>query len=133
MSACSASSCAVADSTLAIISVAGMYAGVTAKFSPFFSRAISIFLLMSVFGGVKDSLGVGLDLFYYPVGVVCRESGCYTLCIVDYASFFASPLAICVSLIRSVRNLMDASSAILLAPLVGTPKQRGSKCTKHSC
>ena len=26
---------------MAIISVAGMYAGVTAKFSPFFSRAIS--------------------------------------------------------------------------------------------
>ena len=41
MSACSASSCLVADSTLAIISVAGMYAGVTAKLSPFFSRAIS--------------------------------------------------------------------------------------------
>ena len=73
MSACSASSCVVADSALAIISVTGMYAGVTAKFSPFFSRAIFIFLLMSVFGGVKDSLGFGLDLFYYPVGVICRE------------------------------------------------------------
>ena len=41
MSACSASSCLVADYTLAIISVAGMYAGVTTKFSPFFRRAIS--------------------------------------------------------------------------------------------
>ena len=35
---------------------------------------------MSVFGGVEDSLGVGLNLLQYPVGVVCRESGCYTLC-----------------------------------------------------
>ena len=24
---------------------------------------------MSVFGGVKDSLGVGLDMFYYLVGI----------------------------------------------------------------
>ena len=38
------------------------------------------FLLMSAFGGAKDSLGVGLELFYYPFGVVCQESGCYTLC-----------------------------------------------------
>ena len=36
-----ASSCLEAYSTLAITSLAGMYVGVTAKFSPFFSRAIS--------------------------------------------------------------------------------------------
>ena len=36
MSACSASSGLIADSTLAIISVAGMLVGVTAKFNPFF-------------------------------------------------------------------------------------------------
>ena len=42
------------------------------------------------------------------------------LCAVDSISFFASPLAFCVSLIRSLRNLMDASSATLRAPLVGT-------------
>ena len=37
------------------------------------------------------------------------------LCVVDSASSFASPLAICVSLIRSLRNLMDASSATACA------------------
>ena len=81
-----------------MISVAGIFAGVTAKFSPFFSRAFSAslrdledklttqlalstygvstgdtvacffsneffkLLLMSVFGGVEDSLSVGLNL-----------------------------------------------------------------------
>ena len=63
-----------------MISVAGVFAGVTAKFSPFFSRAFSVslrdledklttqsneffkLLLMSVFGGVEDSFGVGLNL-----------------------------------------------------------------------
>ena len=40
VSACSVSSCLVVDLTLAIISVAGMYAGVNmSKFSSFFSRA----------------------------------------------------------------------------------------------
>ena len=38
------SSCLTADSTLAIISVVGMFSGVTAKFRPFFSRAISVSL-----------------------------------------------------------------------------------------
>ena len=38
----------------------------------------------------------------------------------------ASPLAFCVSLIRSLRNLTDASSATLRAPLVGTG---GRTCT----
>ena len=41
VSACSASSCLTADSTLAIIPVAGMSAGVTAKFRLFFSRDTS--------------------------------------------------------------------------------------------
>ena len=97
VSACSASSCLTAASTLAMISVAGIFAGVTAKFSPFFSRAFSAslrdledklttqlalstycvdrwhsrlffsneffkLLLMPVFGGVEDSLGVCLNL-----------------------------------------------------------------------
>lgn len=44
VSACSASSCLTADSALAIISVVGMFSGVTAKFRPFFSRAISVSL-----------------------------------------------------------------------------------------
>ena len=42
------------------------------------------------------------------------------LCTVDSASFIASPLALYVSLIRSLRNLMDASLATLRAPSVGT-------------
>ena len=42
---------------------------------------------------------------------------------VDSVSFFASPLAFCVSLIHSLRNLMDANSATLRAPLVGTGGQ----------
>ena len=42
------------------------------------------------------------------------------LCAVDSVSFFASPLAFCVSLIRSLRNLMDASSATLRVPLMRT-------------
>ena len=42
------------------------------------------------------------------------------LCAVDSVSSFASPLAYCVSVILSLRNLMDASSATLRAPLVGT-------------
>ena len=41
VSACSASSCLAAISTLAMISVSGIFAGVTAKFSPFFSRAFT--------------------------------------------------------------------------------------------
>ena len=41
VSARSASSGLTADSTLAIISVAGKSAGVTARFSPFFSRDTS--------------------------------------------------------------------------------------------
>ena len=46
------------------------------------------------------------------------------LCAVDSVSFFVSLLAFCVSLIRSLRNLMDASSATLRAPLVGTGAKR---------
>ena len=95
-----------ADSTLAIISVAGMFAGVTAKFRPFFSRDTSASLkdlndklmtqlvlstknvilvnqklisrtkvfqtsLLTVFGGIKDSLGVGSDLVEYLRCVLC--------------------------------------------------------------
>ena len=41
MSACSASSGLIADSTLATISVAGMLVGVTAKFNPFCSKDTS--------------------------------------------------------------------------------------------
>ena len=48
------------------------------------------------------------------------------LCADDSASFFLSPLALCVSLILSLRNLMDAILATLLAPLVGTG---GRTCT----
>lgn len=48
------------------------------------------------------------------------------LCAVDSASFIASPLALYVSLIGSLRNLMDASLATLRAPSVGTG---GRTCT----
>ena len=74
---------------------------------------------MSVFGGLEDSLvlvlicsSILLASFVEGVDVM--------LCAVDSVSFFASPLAFCVSLIRSLGNLMDASSAILCAPFVGT-------------
>ena len=103
MSGRSASSELTADSTLAIISVAGMFVGVTVKFSPFFNRDSSASLrdldrqgqinnplsfvnikcscmrnrssftaqkffklaLLTVFGGIKDSLGVRSDLVQY--------------------------------------------------------------------
>ena len=45
VSACSASTCLTAASTLAIISVAGMFSEVTAKFRPFFHKAISASLM----------------------------------------------------------------------------------------
>ena len=41
MSACSGSSSMISDSILTIISAAGMLLGITAKFSPFFSKAVS--------------------------------------------------------------------------------------------
>lgn len=44
MSACSALSGLMADSTFAMISVVGMLADVTAKFNPFLSRAVSVSL-----------------------------------------------------------------------------------------
>ena len=64
MSACSASSCLTAVSTLAMISVAGMLAGVTAKFSPFFSRAISASLR-----DLEDKLINQLVLSTYGVSI----------------------------------------------------------------
>ena len=70
---------------------------------------------MSLFGGVEDSFGVGSSLLASFV-----ERADVMLCAVDSVSSFASPLPYCVSLIRSLRNLMDASSATLRAPLVGT-------------
>ena len=66
VSACSASSGLMAVSTFAIISVAGMLVGVTAKFSPFLSRVVSASLsvledrLMTQF--VWSTLGVEVDL-----------------------------------------------------------------------
>ena len=44
MSACSESSVLITDSTLAAISVAGMFDEVTAKFNPFFSNVTSVSL-----------------------------------------------------------------------------------------
>ena len=138
-----------------MISVAGIFAGVTAKFSPFFSRAFSASLR-----DLEDKLTTQLALSTYGVStgdtVACFSRMSFSnfclclslvvlktrwvlvliyssillasfveradvmLCAVDSVSFFASPLAFCVSLIRSLRNLMDASSATLRAPLVGT-------------
>ena len=155
VSACSASSCLTAASTMAVISVAGVFAGVTAKFSPFFSRALSASLR-----DLEDKLTTQLALSTYGVStgdtvayftqmsfsnfclclslvvlktrlvlvLICSSSlfpsfferADVMLCAVDSVSSFASPLAYCVSLILSLRNLMDASSATLRAPLVGT-------------
>ena len=65
VSACSASSCLMAVSTLAIISVAGMFVGVTAKFSLFLSRAISASLRdledKSITQLVLSTYGVSVD------------------------------------------------------------------------
>ena len=143
------------DSTLAVISAKGMYAGVTAKFSPFFSTAISASSrdlenklitqsVLSTYGisiydvaacFLRRSLSnfcLCLSLVVlktrWVLVLICSiillasfvERADVILCAVDSASFFASPLAICVSLIRSLRNLMDASSATLHAPLMGT-------------
>ena len=46
------------------------------------------------------------------------------LCSVESASFLVSSLALCVSGILFLRNLMDASSATLRTPLVGTGGRR---------
>ena len=95
MSARSASRCLTTDSTLAIIWVARLFAEVTAKFRPFFSRDTSASLrdlddeLMTQLvlskknvvigeteayfsrGGIKDSLGVGSDFGEYLRCVLC--------------------------------------------------------------
>ena len=158
LSACSASHCLTADSTLAILSVAGMFSGVTAKFRPFFSRAISaslrdledklitqlVLMTDGILGGdVAACLSwVSFSNFHFCLSLVesktrwalilicssilstsCVERADVMLCVVDSASLFTSPLAFCVSLILSLRNLMDASSATLRAPLVGTGGQ----------
>ena len=73
---------------------------------------------MSVFGGVEDSLDVLICSSSLLAPSVKRAD--VMLCAVDSVSFFASPLAFCVSLIRSLRNLMDASSATLRVPLMRT-------------
>ena len=57
VSACSASSGLIADSTLATISVAGMLVGVTAKFNPFCSKDTSASLK-----DLEDKLITHLDL-----------------------------------------------------------------------
>ena len=65
VSACSASSFLMAVSTsLVIISVAGMFVGVTAKFSPFFSRAISASLR-----DLEDKLTTKLVLSTYGISI----------------------------------------------------------------
>ena len=64
VSACSASSCLTAASTLAMISVAGILAGVTAKFSHFFSRAFSASLR-----DLEDKLTTQLALSTYGVSI----------------------------------------------------------------
>ena len=74
---------------------------------------------MSVFSGVEDSLVLVLICSSILLASFV-EGADVMLCAVDSVSFFESSLAFCVSLIRSLRNLMDASSAILCAPLVGT-------------
>ena len=132
-----------------------MFSGVTAKFSPFRSSAVSASLR-----DLEDKLITQLVLSRYGVSAV-ETAACFScisfsnfcfclslvvlktrwvlilicssilsassgvradvmLCDVDSASFFASPLAFCVSLILSLRNLIDASSATLRAPFVGT-------------
>ena len=74
---------------------------------------------MSVFGDVEDSLVLVLICSSILLASFV-EGADVMLCAIDSVFFFASPLALCVSLIRSLRNLMDKSAAILCAPLVGT-------------
>ena len=140
VSACSASSCLAAISTLAMISVSGIFAGVTAKLSSFFSRVISASLR-----DLEDKLITQLVLSTYCISTgdtaacfsrisfsnfclclslvvlktrwvlvsICSsillasfvERVDVMLCAVDSISFFASPLAFCVSLIRSPGGL----------------------------
>ena len=69
VSARSASSCLTADLTLAIISVAGMSAGVTAKFRPFFSRNTSASVR-----GLDDKLTTQLVLSTNDVQLVKQET-----------------------------------------------------------
>ena len=95
--ACSVSSGLIADSTLATISVDGILVGINAKFNLstvakpqcrlrtlrcigrrnrglFRLQKLIKFTSLSVFGLIKDSLGVATDLFKYIIG---RKSGCY--------------------------------------------------------
>ena len=151
MSACSASTCLTAASTLTIISVAGMFSEVTAKFRPFFHKAISA-SLMDLEDKLITQLGLPTDgvtgddtvacffkkyfklllllslvvlktrsvLIFISSSILSASSverADIMLCAVDSASLFTSPLAFCVSLILFLGNLMDASSATLLAPL----------------
>ena len=69
VSARSASSCLTADLTLAIISVAGTSARVTAKFRPFFSRNTSASVR-----GLDDKLTTQLVLSTNDVQLVKQEA-----------------------------------------------------------
>ena len=85
VSACSASSCLTADSALAIISVVGMFSGVTAKFRPFFSRAISVSLrdledkLITQLVLSTDAHNTGHYLLWDEVKFIDRDPHWYTL------------------------------------------------------
>ena len=36
-------------------------------------------VLLSIFGGIKYSLGINSDLFKYLTSFVCHKGGCYSL------------------------------------------------------
>ena len=65
-------------------------------------------------------MGINSDFFKYFSGLICKKSGCYAPSNRLSLFFFPSPLALWVSRICSLRNLLKASSATLQAPLVGT-------------
>ena len=92
--------------------------------------------LLSVFSGVKYSLGINSDIFKYFTGLICKKSGCYAPSS-RLSLFFPSPLALWVSRICSLRNLLKASSVTLQAPLVGTgggtQRSRGMIGIQSSC
>ena len=107
VSACSASSCLTAVSTLAMISVSGIFAGVTAKFSSFFIRAISASLR-----DLEDKLITHLVLSTYGVST-SDAAACFSRII--FSNF-----CLCLSLVvlKTCWVLVSICSSILLASFV---------------
>lgn len=101
MSACSGSSSMITDSILTIISAAGMLLGITAKFNPFFSKAVS--------ESLRDlEYGLTCQLALSECGVFVDET---TAC---FSCRSISNFCCCLSLVKT-RLLFLICSSILLA------------------